>query len=203
MKTLGRLRISGMDLKKNKNLSIAAGAVLFFVGLAVGALINDLPFVTFKREVDLGTCIAVLGLVATIFIMPFIVQKKLSRQDSINSVILVDLEAINADVERLREMFVGLKPSTTISKTRFMQITALFKTISAEILSLNRELESQSKLPNFKKDVYDSAYRPAYETCTDPLIIGKKLDEMQIYEANKTLNNLCTSLRKYRYETFA
>lgn len=192
-----------MDLIKSTKFGVVAGLLLFLIGIGIGLLVNNVPYITFKNDVDLGTCIAILGLVVTIFIMPFIVQRKLSRQDNINAVILIDIETINSDVTALREIYVELKSSTQITKEKYRKIIASFKTISAEISSVAEELEARKRLTQFKKDVYDTAYNHAYEVCTDPLVIDGKLNDSTILEANRALNSLCAALRKYRYETFA
>jgi hypothetical protein len=192
-----------MALTKNTVSKSLAYIIVLLIGFCLGLLFEDFPGIVFKNEVDLGTCMSVLGLIATIYIMPYIVQKGLSRQENINSVVLMDLESINTDVVKLREIYVALKPSIKISKAKYIEITTLFKTISSEILSLNQELERQNKLPKFKKDVYDDNYTPTYELCTDMLVMNKKMDLETIHSANTALNLLCTSLRKYRYYTIA
>ena len=192
-----------MALTKNTLSKVALGLTILLFGVGIGMLIKRVPYIKLKPEVSIGDFLSTLGLIATIYIMPFIVQKGLSKQDNINSAILVDLEAINLDVIKLREIYVALKPSTAISKTTYTCITALFKTISSEILSLNTELERQNKLPKFKKEVYDDSYTPAYELCTGMLVMNKKMDLETIHSANTALNTLCNSLRKYRYDTLA
>jgi len=191
-----------MDSSRSTRNSIAGFALAIVIGFGIGIVVQDIPFITFKREIDLGTCISILGLIATIFIMPFVVQKKLSKQDNINSVILIDLEAINTDVSRLREIYVGLKPSSKISKTKYLEIIALFKTLSMEIISLDTELKKRKRMPNFKAEVYEAGYNPAWERCTDSLIIDGKLDAQTILNANSALNDLCAKIRTYRYETY-
>lgn len=203
MKTLAKSKGFGMALVKITKSNVFLGLTILAIGIGIGILINDVPYIQLKHEIDLGTCIAMLGLIATIFIMPYIVQKGLSKQDNINSVLLTDLEDINNDVIKLREIYVALKPSTTISKAKYTSITTLFKTISSEILSLNKELEYQNRLPNFKKEVYDDAYTPAYEFCTGMLVMNKKMELETINLANSALNTLCASLRKYRYNVLA
>jgi len=187
---------------KNAKFYIATGTIVFLVGVGMGVLINNVPYVTFKKDVDLGTCISILGLIATIFIMPFIVQRRLSKQDNINSVILIDIEAIHSAVARLRDVYAELKPSTKITKAKYVYILTSFKTISADIYALNKELEERQRLSQFKKDVYDEAYIQAYETCTEPLKMDQRLDITTILSANKALNTLSSELKKYRYETF-
>jgi len=182
---------------------IVTSIVLILIGVGVGSIINDIPGITFNTEIDLATCIAILGLVATIFIMPFVVERKLNQQDNINKVVLIDIDSIYSDVLKLKQIYVELTPRTSISQKKYVEIIALFKTISSGILALNTELEKRQKLENFKNDVYDNSYTPTKESCTETLVIKKKLDEKTILDANESLNGLCSSLRTYRYEAYS
>jgi len=201
MMTLAKLRGFGMDSKNTKSLT-AGALIALSVGFAIGLLINDIPYISFKREVDLGSIIAILGLITTIFIMPFIVQRRLSHYKNINSVILVDIESIHLEVSKLREFYVDLKPTTKINQAKHIHITTSFRTISAQILALSKELDARKRLPNFKIDVYDKAYENAYETCTELLRLNGKLDNRTILSASKSLNDLVSELKKYRFSTF-
>lgn len=173
------------------------------VGIVIGALIGDVPYITFKREVDLGACIAILGLIGTVFYIPYIVERKFAKLDNINEVIRTDLESIHSNVERLKEVYVAIKPNVTIKEVQFTEIVALFKAISAAIIALNNELEGRSRLTDFKKDVYDDRFTPAKDACTENLILGKKLDAKTILEAMTELDKLCAALKKYRYKTYS
>lgn len=183
------------------NLLIAL--LILAIGIAVGALIGDLPYVTFKREVDLAACIAILGLIGTIFYIPYVVERKFAKIDNINEVIRDDLEALHKDVERLKELYVSIKPNTLIKESMYTEVLALFKTISSGILALNKELEARKRLGDFKKDVYDEYFTPAKDACTDTLMVGKKMDIKTTLDALAELNKLCAILKQYRYKTYS
>lgn len=183
--------------------NILIAIFILAVGIFIGALIGDVPYITFKRELDLGACIAILGLIGTVFYIPYIVERKFAKLDNINEVIRTDLESIHSDVERLKEVYVAIKPNITVKETQFTEIVALFKAISAAILALNKELEERGRLNNFKKDVYDDRFAPTKDACTENLILGKKLDAKTILGAMTELNKLCAILKQYRYKTYS
>ena len=173
------------------------------IGIVVGALIGDFPYVTFKREVDLAACIAILGLIGTIFYIPYVVERKFAKIDNINEVIRDDLESLHKDVEHLKELYVSIKPNTLVKEATYIEVLALFKTVSSGLLALNKELEARKRLVDFKKDVYDGHLTPARDACTDTLMVGKKMDIKTTLDALAELNKLCAILRQYRYKTYS
>jgi hypothetical protein len=194
-----------MALNKNTfdKKYLLGGFVLLCVGIAVGAVIGDIPFVTFKREVDLGTFIAILGLVGSLFYIPNVVQRKFVKIDNINEVIRDDIESIIKDVERLKEIYVGIKATVAVKPSTYKEILALFKSISAAILALNTELVGRDKLPDFKEDVYNQTFVTAKDACTEELIENTRLAAGVSLDAVTHLNRLCAELRKYRYKTYS
>lgn len=183
--------------------SLLLGLFILVVGVCIGVLLGDLPFITFKREVDLGVCIAILGLIGTVFYIPYVVERKFAKLDNINEVIRADLESVHADVERLKEVYVAIKPSATVKEAQYTEILALFKAISSAVLALNKELEEHKRLKDFKKDVYDERFIPTKDACTESLIVGKKMDTKTILDAMTELNKLCATLKQYRYKTYS
>lgn len=177
--------------------------VFLVVGIGMGAFMGDIPYITLNREVDLGTCIAILGLIATVFYIPYVVERKFARLDGINEVIRDDLVSIHADVERLKELYVSIKPNTTVKEAAYTEILTLFKAISSAILALNKELEERNCLAGFKKDVYDDRFIPTKDACTENLIVGKKMDTKTTLDAMVELNKLSATLKNYRYKTYS
>ena len=173
------------------------------VGIVIGVLIGDVPYITFKREVDLSVCIAILGLIGTVFYIPYVVERKFTKLDNINEVIRDDLESLHANVERLKELYVAIKPNVTVKEAAYTEILAIFKAISSSILALNQELEGRKRLSNFKKDVYDEQFIPTKDACTENLIVGKKMDTKTTLDAMTELNKLCAILKQYRYKTYS
>lgn len=189
--------------KSTVSKSVLGGLLILVIGIGIGLLIGDIPYITFEKEIDLGACIAIVGLIATVFYIPYIVERKFVKLDNINEVIRNDIESIHDDVVRLKAIYVAIKPDTIIRKAKFTEIVALFKTISASILELNEELDERGRLKDFKKDVYDGQFVSTKETCTETLMIDKKMNAKTTLDAVTELDKLCAKLKKYRYKTYA
>ncbi len=183
--------------------TVAAGLVLLLVGGAIGVVVGDIPYVTFKREVDLGTLVAILGLIATAFYIPYFVERRFSRMDNINEVVRDDIDAIIQDTERLKQIYVNIKPNIAVKEATYKEILALFKSISAAILALEKELTERGKLANFKEGVYNKVFIPTKDKCTEKLLVNVRLDVNVALDASAQLNKLCAVLRKYRYKTYS
>ena len=183
--------------------SLLFGLFILVVGIGIGSLLGDIPFITFKREVDLGVCIAIVGLFGTVFYIPYIVDRKFTKLDNINEIIRTDLESILNNVERLKETYVAIKPSTIVKELQYIKILALFKAISSAILSLDKELKNRNRLVNFKEDVYDGRFVPTRDACTECLIISKKMEMLTINIAMTELDKLCAAIKEYRYKTYS
>lgn len=184
-----------------KNLII--GVLLLIFGVALGVIIGDIPYITFKREVDLATCIAIAGLTASVFYIPYVVERKFVRMDNINEVIRNDIESIIDDTNRLKTIYSLIKPTIAIKQSTYIEILSLFKTISSSIIALDEELQERARLSDFKKDVYEQKFTPAKDACTEDLMINAKMDARVAMDSIAHLDRLCAELRKYRYKTYS
>lgn len=194
-----------MSTKRNtpnrSGLILAASTLV--IGVLVGAIIGDIPLVTFKHEVDLGMLATIIGLFLTVYIMPFIVEKRLTNTTNISGIIVQDLDAILLNVESLRSSFNELSPAKKVTEKQFRSIVGTFKSVSAALYALHEQVSSRGRLTDMKDEVYDKFYTPAYDTCTERLMFDRKMDEQSLINAQNSLNLLATVLRKYRYETYS
>ena len=173
------------------------------VGIILGVCIRDFPLFTPKYEVDLGMLATIIGLFTTVYIMPFIVEKKLSNTTSVSGIIVQDLDAILGTVELLRSQFNELSPSRKVTEKQFRNIVSAFKSVSSSIYVLHEQASSRNRLINMKDEVYDNYYTPAYDACTGRLMFDRRIDEQSLINAQNSLNMLVSIIRKYRYETYS
>ena len=192
----------GSSKNRSNRTKLLAILLVLIIGIGIGALIDNIPYITFNNEIDLGVCIAVLGLLGSIFYIPYIVERNFTKLDNINEVILNDLESIHKEVELLKAIYVSVKPNAVIKEATYMQILAAFKTISSSILALNSQLHLHKRLVDFKQEVYNDRFLVAKDACTENLIIGKNMDARTTLDAMTELNNLCAVLKDYRYKTY-
>ena len=194
-----------MDLSKSIPSKYVLGItiIVLAIGIGIGAIIGDVPLIKFETDVDLATCIAVIGFFATVFYLPNIVQRKFTSIDNVNVIIRHDLESMIDDVAKLKDIFVSIKAGRRATQAQYVSILASFKLLSAAILDLNKELEIRGRLTGFKKDVYNEAFVVAKTTCTENIMIQGGLSQAELREATTSLNQLSAALKCYRYKAFS
>lgn len=194
-------------MSTKRNTPNRSGVILalstLVIGIIIGVIVRDFPLITFKHEVDLGMLATIIGLFLTVYIMPFIVEKRLSNTTSISGIIVQDLDAILVNVEHLRSQFNELSPSKKVTEKQFRSIVGTFKSVSSALYALHEQTSGRGRLTEMKDEVYDKFYTPAYDTCTERLMYDRKMDEQSLINAQNTLNMLATVIRKYRYETYS
>lgn len=194
-----------MDLRKSIASKYVIGIALFtaLIGFGAGVLANDIPFITFKTDLDLAACIAVIGLFATVFFLPYVVERRFSSIDNVNVIIKEDLESILNNVEQLKLLILVVKSGRKATQRQYADILAAFKNISPAIIDLNKELVKRNRLSGFKKEVYDEAYQTAKTACTENLITEGGLSAGEKRDAISSLNHLSAQLKCYRYNAFS
>lgn len=189
-----------MQLSKGK--IIASALISFATGLVVGILIKNIPLITFDTKVDLSTLVAVAGLVATIFIMPFIVDERTMRRDGINTMVAVDLDTVCNYIANARNLYNNISSSKNVSVDQYTKIVSTFKQISSLLYTLSDEFNRCNMLQNFKNEVIADAYTPAYTSCTEKLIVNKKLSPKNLQDSQIALDNLFNKVKQYRYRLY-
>ena len=188
-------------MSTRRNTPNRSGIILAFstlvVGVIIGVIVKDFPLITFKHEVDLGMLATIIGLFLTVYIMPFIVEKRLSNTTNISGIIVQDLDAILVNVEHLRSQFNELSPSRKVTEKQFRSIVGTFKSVSAALYALHEQASGRGRLIEMKDEVYDKFYTPAYDTCTGTLMYNRKIDEQTLMNAQSTLNMLAMAIRKF------
>lgn len=193
-------KVFGMQLSKGK--IIASALILFTTGLIVGLLVKNIPLITFDTKVDLSTLVAVAGLVATIFIMPFIVDERTMRRDGINTMVVVDLDTVCNYIANARNLYNDISSSKNVSVDQYTKIVSTFKQISSLLYTLSDEFNRCNMLQNFKNEVIADAYTPTYTSCTEKLIINKKLSSKNLQDSQIALDSLFNKVKQYRYRLY-
>lgn len=193
---------SGMRLNKKSNL-IGLGAVIFVVGIIVGVLINDIPMISFETKIDASAIIATIGLIATIFIMPFIVDARKDNLAGTKSMAIVDLDTLCGYIDELRTIYKTLLLNKQVlTKETYSIIISTFQQISSLISTLSDEFARRKILPNFKEIIKADLYLATYESCTEKLVVGQKLSEKEIQASLVELNKLFSKIKEFRYEIY-
>lgn len=190
----------GFGMQLNKTKCIALLIIIFLFGVLLGVIINDVPFITFDTDVDLSSVIAIIGLVATIFIMPFVVEAKKDNIAGIRTMAVSDLDTLCGFLNNLKELYERLfSEDDVLTESDYAKILSTFKHISSLISTLSDEFNRRNLLESFSTNIKGDLYQKAYEKCTDSLIEGKKVDKKEIKEGLVEIDNLFNEIKKYRY----
>lgn len=189
-------------MKLSKGKLVAFAVILIAIGFVVGVLVQDIPLITFNTEIDVSTLIAVAGLVATIFIMPFMIDARTARLNSINSMVVVDLDSVCSYINKVRDLYGNMASSSSITIDQYTQIVSTFKQVAALLYALADEFDRCNMLQDFRGEIIANTYTPTYTTCTEKLQKGKKLSAKNIQESQVALDSLLNKIKQYRYRLY-
>ena len=201
MMTKTRKKGFGVKLSKSKTLLLLI--VVLLIGVCIGLVINDIPFLSFDTKIDISSIIATLGLVATIFIMPFIIEARKDNLSGTKSMAIIDLNTLCDYIDDLRVLYKHLlSKDDTLSEADYVIVISTFKQISSLLTTLSNEFKRRNILQSFELEIKANLYQQTYEKCTENLLTGKKLNNKEIQEGLVELNNLFNEIKKYRYKLY-
>ena len=196
------VKTKGFGMRSNKFLPIACSIVFLFVGCALGYYIKNVPLLEFDSKIGISAILSILGLIVTIFIMPFIINDKKNREEKINDAALRDLDLICEEIEKIRsryESFLGKEKMTDVNKAEILRV---FKRVSSLMYALSDQFKRYGVLKDFKENIIANSYTPAYEACTDKLMANPGLSDIEIKEALAKLDGFYNTVKKTRYELY-
>jgi hypothetical protein len=192
---------------KTSNLKPTDGVVLllaFIAGLVIGLVLNDIPGLTLKKEVDVGAIVAVVSLFLATVIVPLKINAHVSNVRNKNSIIIRDLNEILDQLNRIKTLHSDVFYANTVIKLREQRaMLALFKDASNRIDSLAKQLCDLPNFKDFKDNIsipFSRDLKPAY---TDKFIKTKKIREQDYLTATGEMNKIVTELKECRYKTYA
>ena len=78
-----------------RNYGILISATVFFlIGLGLGVVINDLPYVTMVRSVRLGELLSMSILLIATFVVPYTIKKSIDSRKLIQGVVVENIKEI-------------------------------------------------------------------------------------------------------------
>lgn len=193
----------GFGMKSNNNNKVIFLSIAFLViGLVIGIIIPTITSFTINTTIELSSLISILGLVATIFIMPFIINEKKNREHKINEIALKDLDDICKEIQKLRDIYEDMLNITKARKQNTPIIVGGFKRISNLLYTLSTEFDNCGILPDFKQKIIADSYTKAYSSCTENLLTKDGLSDDDIRRAQNELNDLYSEIKKTRYKIY-
>lgn len=198
MKTPVKKRGFGMKSIKDRIILILSCITSFILGV----IVQDIPFITFDSKIDLSTLISIASLVATIFIMPFIIESRIASFNNIKTMLVVDLDDICETIKDVRSLYDDNLSIRSIKENHYILIVSKFKKIGSSLSMLSEEFSNYSILTKFKEEIVNGDYMETYRKCTENLKNGKRLSTEEIRESQRTLDMLSTKIKQCRYRLY-
>ncbi|HEY8885883.1 MAG TPA: hypothetical protein VIM31_00055 [Candidatus Microsaccharimonas sp.] len=184
-----------------KNILILS--VVACVGFVVGLLVNDFPNVEFDNKVGLSALISAFSLIAAIFIIPVIIQRKYSTLDNVNRITSAEAENIYKLLDDVYEKYKStyLKNKVVANGDR-MEIVFKFRQLNNLINPLAVQTDKKRHLSDFRLSVL-TKYNEAYSKVTESVILGKKINEAAFLDGCTSCDAAMSALRTYIYKIYS
>ena len=197
-----RKKNSGMKLTKSR--LIGGGIGCFLLGFFARQIIVDIPFFTFDTKIDISSIVSVLGLFATIFFIPLIINKLIDKEKNTNALLIKDLDEISNLVDGLVAFYQRKikESSKNINKDDFTFIVYSFKQIASLLDTVKDEFNERKMMENFEKEVIKRYYGKANKQCTDEISVNKRIDDAYIRKSMICLFNFKKKIKHTRYSIF-
>lgn len=173
--------------------------VASFVGLAIGSVAGCL--VCCKLKVDLDGLISVLALIATVFIMPFVVDKYLSKRRSTAQLLDENVVYIIACLEPMLNCYICASSNKEFGEDESMRIVGNFKRASIRVNMICGDDSPLKNVANVSE--IKSQYKRVYVSCTEKLFTKNAVSKNDLVRAYVDLSNMIFILNELRYKLLA
>ena len=188
-------------------IKIIKGAAIFISGLLFGALgyqwLCDSRHLQIDPKVDVSAIVAVGALVASVYLIPFVVDRHLNRQRDYEAIVCGEIEEVISllnEVDDIYRKIYGNLDKTTIDKVDVIQLRRLITKIQNKIDALSKEYSPQ--ISDFKDSVELPFNRDVRPALTDDFQVGKILEENSYIVATKEIDNIVGALKKKHYQMY-
>jgi hypothetical protein len=194
--------MSSRKTTPNKVLVLGAGAALL-LGIVLGLAIGNIPYVAFKNEVDTGSVLSLAALFATVFIMPFVVERFISNQDNTHHIMVADLDGCLDTLKAVAKLYGDyyVRDKTIKKQERKVFLTEVRRATNC-LDSLAKEFDNHADLKDFRQKVYDKYLTETYAALTDSVNERKKIRENQYLVASSAIDKHISVVKKFRYRVY-
>lgn len=126
---------------QNKILTTFVIISLLGIGVLVGIVIGNFPYITFKSEVSFGEVANFIVAVILAVLIPISITKWLDSNKFIKAFLIEEIRNINNYLERLKEEIDKCVIAGSTSPTDIKRIMAMLNFLSIQIASLREQLE--------------------------------------------------------------
>ncbi|HMS38765.1 MAG TPA: hypothetical protein PKE69_00960 [Pyrinomonadaceae bacterium] len=127
------------------NKLIAAFIIVFLLlGFVIGVLINDIPFLSVSREVQLGaiigSSITAFTTLVLAFSIPYLITKQLEDKKGIKQFLISEITLFTKELEKIKLKLEDCYKSGAIKNEDKMEINLLFEYLDKKVDSISEQL---------------------------------------------------------------
>ena len=175
---------------------------LIILGLLAGVCMASNVVFGVRLEIDLSTILSALSIVATVIVLPLIVEKIVSNDKTRNELLSQQLFDIIDALRNLRKRFNSLSTESPITKQDWRNILGSLKEISFDLDCVADLFKNSSNEASFRKDIIDKEYISAYTSCTEWLTPSCIPTSSDISNTISSINQLIKKLISFRFSIY-
>lgn len=197
------LKDFGLSMKRITNYSLGSilGLMLALVlGVGIGAIINDIPYVQFKKDIDVGSLVSLASLLAAIYVIPYIINKSFAKRRHRSGLLLSDIDSA---ILKLTELTANFRnkyfEATNLQQEDIQLITMDTRSITNLLDTLTKQASNYDELKDMRVSIFDEFNLKTVADYTDSIRIGQRIEQDAVLKASKSTEEIISKLRNYRY----
>lgn len=198
------LKDSGLNMKRITSPtvgSILGLLVALILGIGIGAIINDIPYVQFKKEIDVGSLISLASLLAAIYIIPYVIEKSFATRRHKSGLVLSEIDSAILKLTDFMEHFRSRYfERTNLSQEDIQMITLDARSITNLLDGLTSHASNHSGLEDMRSAIFEEFNLRTVTDYTDSIRVGAPIEQDAVLKASKSTEEIIAKLRNYRYQ---
>lgn len=118
--------------------------VCLFIGFLIGVGLNDIPYLSVAKDIQLGpiiasflTALVTLGLA---FLIPYLITKQIDDSKAIKAFLIAEINTFNKDLEKIKVHLEQCKKVDKITNEDKMEINSLLDYLDKRVGSISQQL---------------------------------------------------------------
>lgn len=184
------------------NLSSCIGlAITLVLGIGVGVIVNDMPYVQFKREVDVGALISLASLLGAIYIIPYIIEKSFASRRHKSNLLLSEIDSSISKLTDFMNNFRGKYfEAASLTQEDIQMITLDSRSITNLLDGLTSHAVNHQGMEDMRVSIFDEFNLRTVTDYTDSIRVGRPIEQDAVLKASKSTEEIISKLRNYRYQ---
>lgn len=174
--------------------------VALILGVGVGAILSDIPHLELKKDVDVGALVSLAGLLAAIYIIPYVIDRSFAKRRHKSGLLLSEIDsAISRLTDFIKQFRSKYFKGKNLSQEDIQMITLDARSITNLLDGLTQQSSTHRGLEAMRSDVFDEFNLQTVTDYTDSIRAGKPITQDAVLKASKSTEEIIAKLRNYRY----